>query len=43
MQYERGRHLLHRATREWLASGTIEGHARAELCADPDGRLQPHA
>jgi pimeloyl-ACP methyl ester carboxylesterase len=41
MQYERGRHLLHRATREWLASGTIEGRSSAELCAGPDGRIQP--
>jgi pimeloyl-ACP methyl ester carboxylesterase len=43
MQYERGRHLLHRATCEWLASGTIEGKTCAELCAGPDGGLQPLA
>ena len=39
MQYERGRHLLHRATQEWLASGTIEGRTSAELCADAEGKL----
>jgi pimeloyl-ACP methyl ester carboxylesterase len=39
IQYERGRHLLHRAAREWLAEGTIEGRTSAELCADRDGRL----
>jgi pimeloyl-ACP methyl ester carboxylesterase len=41
MQYERGRHLLHRAAAEWLASGTIEGHTNAELHADAHGRLRP--
>lgn len=39
MQYERGRHTLHRATREWLETGTIDGARRAELHADADGRL----
>ena len=43
MQYERGRHLLHRAAREWLASGTLEGKTQAESYAAPDGRLQPLA
>ena len=43
IQYERGRHLLHRATREWLASGTVEGKTYAELQAEPDGRLKPLA
>lgn len=41
MQYERARHVLHRATREWLQSGAIEGMTHAELFADFDGRLQP--
>ncbi len=40
MQYERGRHVLHRAAREWLLSGTIESVTYAELYADRDGRLQ---
>ena len=41
MSYERARHVLHRAAREWLQSGTIEGATQAELYADRDGRLQP--
>lgn len=41
MSYERGRHVLHRAAREWLQSGTIAGMTHAELYADRDGRLQP--
>jgi pimeloyl-ACP methyl ester carboxylesterase len=41
MQYERARHVLHRATREWLQSGTVEGMTRGELLADRDGGLQP--
>lgn len=41
MSYERARHVLHRAAREWLQSGTIEGATQAEFYADRDGRLQP--
>lgn len=39
MQYERGRHVLHRATREWLETGSIEGMKHAEFHADAEGRL----
>jgi pimeloyl-ACP methyl ester carboxylesterase len=41
LQYERGRHVLHRATREWLQSGSVDGLRQAELHADYDGRLHP--
>lgn len=40
VQYERGRHVVHRFTEEWLKSGCIEGEARAEFRTDWDGRLQ---
>ena len=40
IQYERGRHVLHRATREWLETGAIEGARSAELHADADGKLE---
>lgn len=39
IQYERGRHLLQRAMREWLENGAIDGARRAELQADADGKL----
>ena len=39
IQYERGRRLLHRAAREWLETGAINGAQRAELCADAEGKL----
>ena len=41
MQYERVRPVLHKATLEWLASGTIEGQKFAELRSDRDGKLHP--
>lgn len=41
MQYERVRHVLHRATLDWLAGATIEGQTRAALRSDADGRLHP--
>ena len=41
MQYERVRPVLHKATLEWLASGTIEGQKFAELQSDRDGTLHP--
>jgi pimeloyl-ACP methyl ester carboxylesterase len=40
MPYERARYVLHRATREWLEHGSLEGATHAELYADRDGRLQ---
>jgi len=39
MQFERGRHLLYRATGSWLASGSVDGRQRGEYCADADGEL----
>ncbi|MCC7486014.1 MAG: alpha/beta fold hydrolase [Burkholderiales bacterium] len=41
VSFERGRHLLHRATREWLAGGTVDGARTGEFFADVDGRLSP--
>jgi pimeloyl-ACP methyl ester carboxylesterase len=39
MQFERGRHLLYRATESWLKSGEVEGRASGELAADAGGKL----
>jgi len=39
MQYERVRFVLHKATLEWLANGTLEGQRFAELQSDRDGKL----
>jgi pimeloyl-ACP methyl ester carboxylesterase len=39
--FERGRHVLYRATREWLASGAVDGAERGEFVADVQGRLTP--
>ena len=39
MQFERGRHLLHRASIEWLKAGTVDGNSNAELQADESGQL----
>jgi pimeloyl-ACP methyl ester carboxylesterase len=39
--FERGRHLLYRATRSWLADAKVDGAARGEYFADVDGRLTP--
>lgn len=40
VQYERGRHVVHRFAEEWLKSGSIGGEARAEFRTDWDGRLR---
>jgi pimeloyl-ACP methyl ester carboxylesterase len=37
--FERGRHLLYRATRDWLMNGTVDGAERGEYFADVEGRL----
>lgn len=37
--FERGRHLLYRATREWLAGGAVDGNERGEFLGDVDGGL----
>jgi pimeloyl-ACP methyl ester carboxylesterase len=39
MQFERGRHLLYRATAEWLKTGAFSGHSRGEFLADAGGEL----
>jgi pimeloyl-ACP methyl ester carboxylesterase len=39
--FERGRRLLHRATRSWLADGAVDGARRGEFAADAEGRLAP--
>lgn len=41
--FERGRHLLYRATISWLAGGMVDGAERGEYFADVDGRLTPQA
>jgi pimeloyl-ACP methyl ester carboxylesterase len=40
MQFERGRHLLYRATISWLTSGAVDGFRQGEYRADRDGVLQ---
>jgi pimeloyl-ACP methyl ester carboxylesterase len=39
MQFERGRHLLYRATESWLRSGTVDGAEQGEYAADDRGVL----
>ena len=41
MQFERGRHLLYRATESWLKTGTVHGMDRGELAADGRGNMEP--
>ena len=41
ISFERGRHLLYRATHAWLASGSVDGAQRGEFAADVEGRLTP--
>ena len=43
MQFERGRHLLYRATESWLKSGGVEGLQRGEFAADAAGKLSAAA
>jgi len=40
VQYERGRHVVHKLTEEWLRSGSVGGETRAEFATDWDGRLR---
>jgi pimeloyl-ACP methyl ester carboxylesterase len=40
MQFERGRHLLYRATESWLRTGTVNGESRGEFAADARGNLE---
>ena len=39
MQFERARHLLYRATSEWLTEGAFMGNEAGEYAADTAGRL----
>jgi hypothetical protein len=39
VSFERGRHLLYRATREWLAGGTVDGAERGEFRGSVAGVL----
>jgi len=43
ISFERGRHLLYRATQSWLASGAVDGAQRGEFLADVQGRLTASA
>jgi pimeloyl-ACP methyl ester carboxylesterase len=40
VQYERGRHVVHRFTEEWLRTGRIGNTARGEFRSDWDGKLR---
>ena len=40
VQFERGRHLLYRATASWLEKGAVDGFERGELDAGASGRLE---
>jgi pimeloyl-ACP methyl ester carboxylesterase len=39
MQFERARHLLYRATAQWLAEGAVDGQRSGEFAADRQGRI----
>ena len=39
MQFELGRHAVHRLTAEWLLRGTADGHSAGEFQADRDGMV----
>jgi pimeloyl-ACP methyl ester carboxylesterase len=43
MQFERGRHLLYRATESWLRTGKVDHADRGEFAADAAGKLVPSA
>jgi pimeloyl-ACP methyl ester carboxylesterase len=40
MQFERGRHLLYRATESWLKNGSVDGNQRGEFAADARGNIE---
>ncbi len=40
VQYERGRHAVHRLTEEWLKNGRIAGATRGEFATDWDGKIR---
>jgi len=39
MQFEKNRHLLYRATAQWLQNGSVDGHQSGEFFGDADGKL----
>jgi pimeloyl-ACP methyl ester carboxylesterase len=41
VSFEQGRHLLYRATKEWLTNGTVDGQARGEFFGDTSGNVVP--
>jgi pimeloyl-ACP methyl ester carboxylesterase len=41
--FERGRHLLYRATQSWLENATVDGAGTGEFFGDTQGRLTPSA
>jgi pimeloyl-ACP methyl ester carboxylesterase len=43
LQFERGRHLLYRATESWLKKGIVDGAPRGEFAADASGKVTPSA
>jgi pimeloyl-ACP methyl ester carboxylesterase len=43
VSFERGRHLLYRATQDWLNHGAVDGAQRGEFFADIHGKLTPLA
>jgi hypothetical protein len=43
VSFEHGRHLLYRATQEWLAGGTVDGAARGEFFGDVNGQINQAA
>jgi pimeloyl-ACP methyl ester carboxylesterase len=43
VQFERGRHLLYRATESWLKKGMVDGAQRGEFAADASGKVSPSA
>ncbi len=43
VSFERGRHLLYRATQSWLADGAVDGAQSGEFFGDAQGKLTPSA
>ncbi len=43
VSFERGRHLLYRATQSWLADGAVDGAQSGEFFGDAQGKLTPLA
>jgi pimeloyl-ACP methyl ester carboxylesterase len=40
LQYEKNRKVLHEASKEWLADGTVIGRRQGTLSADANGKIQ---